>query len=131
MKDDESEVVSIERHEFDCPLCLQILYEPLTLECGHSFCRDCVGQALQLKRHCPLCRHRSHIDADTYPSNILITNLLETYLHLAYEQRSNEIKTIKKMRKHRHPLFIGSSPEFPHCNISLRIFEAKYRVMVN
>ena len=91
MKDDDPEVISIERHEFDCPLCLQLLYEPLTLECGHSFCRDCVGQALQLKRHCPLCRHRSNIDADDYPSNIWITNILETYLHSGYEQRSKEV----------------------------------------
>lgn len=43
----------------------------------------------------------------------------------------NQTHLVKKLRKCRHPIFVGSTPEFPHCSISLRIFEAKYRVMVN
>lgn len=91
----DEEIISIDRQEFDCPLCLQLLYEPLTLECGHSFCRDCVSQALQRKRHCPLCRHHSTIDADDYPSNVLITNILQKYIHSAYVQRAKEVSHLR------------------------------------
>ena len=42
-----------------CPVCLSFLVEPLTLRCGHSFCRLCLIQSTTLSpdgRSCPLCR---------------------------------------------------------------------------
>lgn len=32
--------------EFDCTLCLKLLYEPITTPCGHSFCRSCLFQSM-------------------------------------------------------------------------------------
>ncbi|XP_076997269.1 tripartite motif-containing protein 72 [Tamandua tetradactyla] len=31
--------------ELSCPLCLQLFDAPVTAECGHSFCRACLGRA--------------------------------------------------------------------------------------
>ncbi|CAK0780442.1 hypothetical protein CVIRNUC_005055 [Coccomyxa viridis] len=28
--------------EYQCPICLEVMYQPLGLECGHKFCADCV-----------------------------------------------------------------------------------------
>ncbi|XP_012866641.1 PREDICTED: tripartite motif-containing protein 72 [Dipodomys ordii] len=33
------------RQELSCPLCLQLFEAPVTAECGHSFCRACLGRA--------------------------------------------------------------------------------------
>ncbi|TXG51709.1 hypothetical protein EZV62_024233 [Acer yangbiense] len=42
--------------DFDCTLCLKLLYEPITTPCGHSFCRSCLFQSMDRGNKCPLCR---------------------------------------------------------------------------
>ena len=55
-------VVNLQQ-EVTCPICLELLTEPLSLDCGHSFCQACItannkesliGQ--EGKRSCPVCR---------------------------------------------------------------------------
>ena len=58
---DGSEVLATEEipDGCGCPVCLSFLVEPLTLRCGHSFCRLCLIQSTTLSpdgRSCPLCR---------------------------------------------------------------------------
>ncbi|XP_053655913.2 uncharacterized protein [Cherax quadricarinatus] len=41
-----------------CNICLDLLNNPLTTKCGHSFCGDCIQQVVKGPRntaHCPLC----------------------------------------------------------------------------
>ena len=130
-ENDEECILKIQRRDFDCPLCFQLLYEPITLSCGHTMCRDCTYQAFQFKKHCPICRHHSSIDIITAPANVLISKLLEKYNNIGYKLRGSEMNKIKSLRKSRHPIFISRTPEYPYCCISLHIYEAKYRVMVN
>ncbi|NP_001037997.1 tripartite motif protein TRIM5 [Sus scrofa] len=51
------------REEVTCPICLELLKEPLSLDCGHSFCQDCLTvnskksmMGLEGKSNCPVCR---------------------------------------------------------------------------
>lgn len=130
-ENNEKSVLIIDSHDFDCPLCFQLLYEPITLSCGHTMCRDCTYQAFQYKKHCPICRNHSSIDIMAAPTNVLISKLLEKYSNNRYKIRGSEMNKIKILRKSRHPIFISRIPEYPYCQISLHIYEAKYRVMVN
>ena len=50
------EMAPCDVEDFECALCVRLLYEPATLVCGHSFCRRCLKQALRHKSSCPLCR---------------------------------------------------------------------------
>lgn len=41
-----------------CDLCLEVFSEPVSLPCGHTFCRTCVEQHWEdsVQRHCPTCK---------------------------------------------------------------------------
>ncbi|XP_019506117.1 PREDICTED: putative tripartite motif-containing protein 75 [Hipposideros armiger] len=46
--------------EVNCPICLDYLRDPVTIECGHNFCRSCIQQSWADVRDrfpCPVCRH--------------------------------------------------------------------------
>ncbi|KAM9741289.1 LON peptidase N-terminal domain and RING finger protein 1 [Menidia menidia] len=60
----------------ECPHCLLLMSEPVTMACGHSFCRRCVGGYLPSK--CPLCKERlKHKEAKAMRNNVLLISVVE------------------------------------------------------
>ncbi|XP_065420767.1 zinc finger protein RFP-like [Chrysemys picta bellii] len=54
----ENPVESLQE-EATCPICLEYFTEPVTLECGHNFCRACISQCWEgsdTSTSCPQCR---------------------------------------------------------------------------
>jgi len=58
--------------EYYCPICREISYKPIRLDCGHLYCLRCLMKAKRLNiRDCPICRHTdavynansSHLDS--------------------------------------------------------------------
>ncbi|XP_055000211.1 tripartite motif-containing protein 75-like [Sorex araneus] len=46
--------------ELICPVCLDYLNDPVTIDCGHNFCDSCIHMSLkdlQNRFLCPVCRH--------------------------------------------------------------------------
>ncbi|XP_036619482.1 E3 ubiquitin-protein ligase RNF168-like [Trichosurus vulpecula] len=42
-----------------CPICTEILVEPVSLPCGHTLCHSCFQQTVQkASLYCPFCRRR-------------------------------------------------------------------------
>ncbi|UZJ56902.1 hypothetical protein CBS101457_006222 [Exobasidium rhododendri] len=62
----------------ECQLCYQLLYQPLTTPCGHTFCRQCFARSLDHSSACPLCRTEmpSFAFFQEHPSNVFLMNLL-------------------------------------------------------
>ena len=46
----------------ECPICYQIMVEPVIFECKHRFCLGCIKQLKDAqKNRCPLCRSNIQI----------------------------------------------------------------------
>lgn len=46
--------------DYECPICLELLLNPVAGECGHDFCLNCITEwmetSLSDKPQCPICR---------------------------------------------------------------------------
>ncbi|XP_054985183.1 E3 ubiquitin-protein ligase TRIM38-like [Sorex araneus] len=70
------------REEATCPICLELMTEPVSINCGHSYCRVCIvgfiknqsSQASSLK--CPQCR--GSFKRDSIRPNRHLASITET-----------------------------------------------------
>ncbi|KAF7227847.1 LON peptidase N-terminal domain and RING finger protein 3 [Nothobranchius furzeri] len=66
--------------DFSCGICLSFLLEPVTLPCGHSFCKRCLERERKEKERpvmCKECRGSSTVDdVQSYRVNVVLSNLL-------------------------------------------------------
>ena len=55
------EMLRLDRDDVTCPICLDILYEPVLTPCGHDYCHHCIERHISTtpmfaQNQCPLCR---------------------------------------------------------------------------
>ncbi|XP_058247553.1 E3 ubiquitin/ISG15 ligase TRIM25-like [Hemibagrus wyckioides] len=53
--------ISVDQDQFICPVCLDLLKDPVTIPCGHSFCKVCINGCWDQEDQkgvysCPQCR---------------------------------------------------------------------------
>ncbi|XP_029439119.1 LON peptidase N-terminal domain and RING finger protein 1-like isoform X2 [Rhinatrema bivittatum] len=64
---------------FHCPACRGFLWDPVTVSCGHSFCKRCLGSSLPSR--CQACRQRlSYMGMKGLRSNVVLASLLDKCL---------------------------------------------------
>nr|XP_056719839.1 RING finger protein 112 [Euleptes europaea] len=61
-----------------CSICLDTFNDPVSIDCGHNFCRDCISDHWSKRSshgcHCPECRHscsRERMKIDTRLRNLV------------------------------------------------------------
>lgn len=60
----------------ECPICLFLMSEPVTMSCGHTFCRRCVGGSLPPR--CPSCKERfKQREVKSIGNNVLLIGVVE------------------------------------------------------
>ncbi|XP_077119131.1 tripartite motif-containing protein 75-like [Ranitomeya variabilis] len=72
------------RKELECSICLTLYTDPVTLRCGHNFCRVCIDQVLNTQDgsgvySCPECREEFQ-ERPTLKRNITLCNVVENFL---------------------------------------------------
>ncbi|XP_042515806.1 E3 ubiquitin-protein ligase PRT1-like isoform X2 [Macadamia integrifolia] len=75
---------------FVCCVCLDLLYKPIVLACGHISCFWCVHRAMDAwgESHCPVCR----CPYNYFPSICLMLHYLLLRMYpLAYKRREKQV----------------------------------------
>ncbi|XP_056373766.1 E3 ubiquitin/ISG15 ligase TRIM25-like [Hyla sarda] len=70
--------------ELECSVCLNLYTDPVTLRCGHNFCRVCIDQFLNTQDgsgvySCPECRGEFQ-ERPALQKNITLCNVVENFL---------------------------------------------------
>ncbi|KAL2434911.1 LON peptidase N-terminal domain and RING finger protein C14F5.10c [Exophiala dermatitidis] len=120
------------RPELECQVCYQMMLDPVTTSCGHTFCRKCFGRAMDHSSYCPTCRRRlPRLPATlSMASNKLLNDLSRILLpdQLAARQAIHDEEE-RIDEQNRLPLF-PCTLAFPQMLTFLHIFEPRYRLMV-
>ncbi|XP_073469603.1 E3 ubiquitin/ISG15 ligase TRIM25-like [Aquarana catesbeiana] len=71
------------RMELECSVCLNIYTDPVTLKCGHNFCRDCIGRVSDTQEgsggySCPECK-QSFQKRPVLQRNLKLCNIVENF----------------------------------------------------
>ena len=75
----------------ECPTCLNLLYQPITLLCGHSFCGVCLKSWLRSgSRICPMCRAPVEAYLGELHTSYSLASTIRTLFPALYEQRRRE-----------------------------------------
>lgn len=76
--------------DLTCSICLTIFTDPVTLLCGHSFCRPCITYALDTKHRCPLCQADISAEGKSLPTSHILQSLAEKAKEAGKIKRQHE-----------------------------------------
>lgn len=123
----------------ECPICVDHLTDPLSLQCGHAYCRLCLLQSTRLApdgRSCPLCRQRIAIrDLTTHPVNAgLEAEVKAAVGAAAYEARASAnaraIAAFLADSITALPIFAMHPGTRVGAPVALHFFEPRFKILI-
>ncbi|KAF4088794.1 hypothetical protein AMELA_G00058930, partial [Ameiurus melas] len=75
-------IISVAQDQFSCPICLDLLKDPVTISCGHTFCMVCINDFWDQEDRkgvysCPQCRQTS-TSRPVVSKNTVLAEVVET-----------------------------------------------------
>jgi Lon protease-like protein len=118
-------------NELECQVCCFLLNEPVTIPCGHTFCKSCLLRFADHNNKCAICRCPLPIARvlQTHPSNSTLSCLISTIFPFEQMERKEALKKEEEQASSYAPIFVCSIG-FPTIPCYLHIFEPRYRLMI-
>ena len=91
--------------EASCPICLEYFRDPVSIHCGHNFCRACITRCWEwstVNFSCPQCRETAP-ERNFRPSREL-ARVLEIAKRLSLQAARGEVVEEEGCERHREPL---------------------------
>jgi len=128
---------AVDKDDFDCPLCLKILWHPVTTSCGHTYCKACIDRSLDHKRECPLCKtplqalHRANLTTNEFIEETIRRMLPTEFAERQglHEEEMTELIGASTDGRTTVPVFVCTM-SFPNIPCPLHVFEPRYRLMI-
>ncbi|PIC39087.1 hypothetical protein B9Z55_010893 [Caenorhabditis nigoni] len=79
-----------------CTICYEIIVNPRTLRCQHSFCKKCIDQCLPQSRRCPSCQQWVYWSSR---NKLFKSKVLRWVKENGREEEYKEVVAIKKEQK--------------------------------
>ncbi|NXB41146.1 BRCA1 protein, partial [Eulacestoma nigropectus] len=103
-------VLSAMQKNLECPICLDMVQEPVSTKCDHIFCRFCMFKLISKKKkgvaECPLCK--TEVTKRSLKENSRFKQLIEGVLETI---RAFELDTgVKFLKSHRFPKTSTEAP---------------------
>ena len=128
------------REQLECNVCTDVFLDPVTTPCGHTFCKECLSRAVDVRNTCPVCRTVLLVGSCTQiPGNITLAGVISKLLpatlaarrERAAEEAAGTLSTdgAPDAREGLLPIFVMSEM-FPHQKMQLNVFEPRYRLLV-
>ena len=96
--------------DLECPICIEMVTEPIRLRCDHLLCRECFEKLVELSsRKCPKCR--TWIGGTRQISNLLDTSLWN-FIRKKFipdQIKSDRLLALSLVRKERRELYFHES----------------------
>uniref|UniRef100_A0A672U9Z0 LON peptidase N-terminal domain and ring finger 1 n=1 Tax=Strigops habroptila TaxID=2489341 RepID=A0A672U9Z0_STRHB len=124
----------IDVSDFECSLCMRLLFEPVTTPCGHTFCKGCLQRCLDHAPQCPLCKEslKEYLASRKYSITELLEELIMKYLsdELYERKRIHAEETAEHSNLTKNvPMFVCTMA-YPTVPCPLHVFEPRYRLMI-
>ena len=73
--DDAFSLLELADSHLQCPICMEVFIVPTTINCGHTFCQDCIQDWKKKHKLCPYCRTRIKIMVTSNAMDQFITEM--------------------------------------------------------
>ncbi|XP_051239617.1 LON peptidase N-terminal domain and ring finger 1, like [Dicentrarchus labrax] len=120
--------------DLECSLCMRLFYEPVTTQCGHTFCKNCLERCLDHTPQCPLCKEslKEYLACRKYMVTTVLDTLIKQYLSQECAERTKthveETRELSDLTKNV-PIFVCTMA-YPTVPCPLHVFEPRYRLMI-
>jgi len=137
----ELDAKAVDASDYECPLCMRLLWKPITTPCGHTFCKTCLDRVLDHNASCPMCKSatlKNYLSERRESTvNFFVEFAMKVHLPQEYHERMKiheaEMKQLAgetgESSSVQVPIFVCTQ-SFPSVPCPLHVFEPRYRLMI-